>query len=74
MSSERRAHKFRRCPIPGCDWKQTTAWFVGGPGVIERVSDKYLELEATSHMTQVHAKPIKTIVDVNGLRDAHEQL
>lgn len=65
MAEERRPHRQRKCPWPGCDWKQTISWYVGGPGRTERVNDKFLELEATTHMLN-HARPMKTVTQVNG--------
>ena len=51
---ERRPHLRRPCPVPGCDWWQTTSWFVGGPDVTEPVSDMFLRMEAESHLLSAH--------------------
>jgi hypothetical protein len=63
MNEERRPHLQRNCPVKGCDWKQVTSWFVGGPHRIETVSMKTLELQATAHLLQVHSVPtLPTII------------
>lgn len=54
MPVERRPHMQRNCLYPGCDWKQTTSWFMGSPHFTRRVPDKALELELTAHMKDVH--------------------
>lgn len=54
---ERRPHLRRPCPLQkesGCDWWQTTSWFVGGPDITEPVNDMYLRWEAESHLTSAH--------------------
>lgn len=54
---ERRTHLRRPCPLreqEGCDWWQTTSWFVGSPDVTEPVSPTYLRAEAEAHLMQRH--------------------
>lgn len=54
MPIERRPHMYRNCLYPGCDWRQTTSWFMGGPYFTRKVPDKALERELTAHMRTVH--------------------
>lgn len=61
MSNERRPRYRRPCPVPGCDWMQTTAWFVGGPDKTEEVSAAYLLMEAESHLLSSHFTPERRI-------------
>jgi len=56
-SIERRPHLQRACPFPGCDWIQTTSWFIGGPDTTQTVSATYLRAEAESHFFAAHFAP-----------------
>lgn len=61
MSVERRPRYRRPCPVPGCDWWQTTAWFVGGPDVTEDVPEAFLRMEAEAHLLSAHYAPERQI-------------
>lgn len=56
-SAERRPRYRRPCPVPGCDWWQVTAWYVGGPDHTEEVSEWHLRLEAEAHLLHAHYRP-----------------
>lgn len=58
---ERRTRYRRPCPIPGCDWWQTTAWFVGGSDNTEFVGELTLRDEAKKHLLRAHLMPEKQI-------------
>lgn len=51
---EKRPHLQRACPFPGCDWIQTTSWFMGGPDLMQSVNPAYLMAEAESHFLTAH--------------------
>lgn len=51
---ERRPHLQRACPFPGCDWIQTTSWYVGGPDRKQAVSGTALMTEAEAHFLHAH--------------------
>lgn len=51
---EKRPHLQRACPFPGCDWIQTTSWFMGGPTITQEVSTTYLRAEAEAHFLTAH--------------------
>lgn len=51
---EKRPHLQRACPFPGCDWIQTTSWFMGGPDLMQSVNPAYLMAEAESHFLTDH--------------------
>lgn len=54
---ERRPHLQRACPFrmqEGCEWVQTTSWFMGGPDVTEPVSGMVLQMEAEAHFLSAH--------------------
>lgn len=54
---ERRPHLQRPCPFhlqEGCDWVQTTSWFVGGPDVTEPINEMVLRIEAEAHFLSAH--------------------
>ncbi len=51
---ERRPHLQRLCPFPGCDWLQTTSWFVGGPLNIQPADGRKLMAEAEAHFLAAH--------------------
>jgi hypothetical protein len=54
---ERRPHLQRACPFreqAGCDWIQTTSWFMGGPDLTQAVDPLFLRAEAEAHFMNAH--------------------
>lgn len=47
--------------MPGCDWWQVTAWFVGGPDRTDEVPEAFLRMEAEAHLLNAHYTPERTL-------------
>ena len=54
-----RPHRFRNCPVAGCDWTQVTSWWLT-PALDTPVDPAVLERGAVAHLL-THAAPEETI-------------